>query len=128
MTNEQPIEAVKKVIINAYINGIHGNLEMQAITAGFHKDFAMLVPENDSLKKVSVTEWIEFITNKAKIENPDLWNSETEYIFDFVDITNNAASVKIQVYKGDKHFSTDYMLLYRFPTGWKIVSKIFELH
>lgn len=34
---------------------------------------------------------------------------------------------KLNVYKGTTHFSTDYMLLYKFNDGWKIVSKIFTV-
>ncbi|NIV44636.1 hypothetical protein GWN49_07160, partial [Candidatus Bathyarchaeota archaeon] len=39
----------------------------------------------------------------------------------------NAAVAKLDVYKGTTQFSTDYMLLYKFKEGWKIVSKIFTV-
>jgi hypothetical protein len=44
-----------------------------------------------------------------------------------VDVAAYAAVAKVQVYKGTTHFSTDYMLLYRFEEGWRIVSKIFAI-
>ncbi len=63
-----------------------------------------------------------------KQENPELWNKETHYSILHLDQKKgNSASVKIEVYKGDTYFSTDYMLLYRFKDGWKIVSKIFSI-
>lgn len=120
-------EAVKKVVEYAYIQGIHGNQDEKVVRSGFHPEFNMLVQQNDAIKKVTVDEWLENL--KIMIaENPDLWKSKTTHQFEVIDVTGNAAMVKIQVYKGSKHFSTDYMLLYKFDEGWKIVSKIFNLH
>ena len=62
-----------------------------------------------------------------KKENPALWESKTSYDFRLVDITKNAAVAKLDVYKGTTHFSTDYMLLYKFEECWKTVSKIFAI-
>jgi hypothetical protein len=42
-----------------------------------------------------------------------------------VDVEGRAAVAKLEVYKSGVYFSTDYMLLYRFSEGWRIVSKIF---
>ncbi|MFC1565189.1 nuclear transport factor 2 family protein [candidate division KSB1 bacterium] len=60
-------------------------------------------------------------------DNPELWESNTTYKFIFVDATGNSAAAKIDVFKGEIHFSTDYMLLYKFNEGWRIVSKIFTI-
>ena len=64
---------------------------------------------------------------RMKINNPELWNAETTYKFVLVDATGNSAVAKLDVYKGQTHFSTDYMLLYKFKEGWKIVSNIFNI-
>nr|NIN66698.1 hypothetical protein [Anaerolineae bacterium]NIN96827.1 hypothetical protein [Anaerolineae bacterium] len=42
-----------------------------------------------------------------------------------MDYCNTAAVIKIEVHKNGQYFSTDYMLLYRFSEGWKIVSKVY---
>ncbi len=121
-------EMVKKAILVGYIEGVHGNQDQKTVQAGFHTDFAMIVPEESGgIRMVSVDAWLDFIENTAKVQNPSLWNSETTCRFDYVDVTDHAASVKIRVFKGEKHFSTDYLLLYRFRDGWKVVSKIFKL-
>jgi len=119
-------EAIKKVIDGAYINGIHGTQEKKLVKNGFHKDFNMLVLRDNNIDKVDVDEWLK-IVEKMKLDNPDLWDSKTEYDFAFVDATGNSAVAKMNVYKGQIHFSTDYMLLYKFEEGWKIVSKIFNV-
>lgn len=40
-------DAIEKIIVDAYINGIHGNQDEKAIREGFHEDFCMLVLAND---------------------------------------------------------------------------------
>ncbi len=119
-------EAIKKVIEKAYINGIHGNQDLDKIKIGFHQDFTMFVLNDNKIDKVNVSEWLDRIA-KMKNENPDLWESKTSRNFRLIDATRNAAMAKLDVYKGATHFSTDYMLLYKFEEGWKIVSKIFTI-
>lgn len=118
---------VEQVVVDAYILGIHGTQDEKQVKAGFHESFRMLVPEGEAVRPVSVDEWLAFI-EESKQTDPETWKAKTTYTFDSVDVTDNAASVKIQVYKDKKHFSTDYMLLYRFTDGWKIVSKIFKMY
>ena len=120
------IEAIKQVIEKAYIQGIHGNQDEETVKSGFHRDFAMLVMQDNALEKVVVDKWLTRV-EMMKTENPDLWEAETRHTFELVDVTGYAAVAKLEVYKGTTHFSTDYMLLYRFEEGWRIVSKIFAI-
>ena len=119
-------EAIKQVIEKAYIQGIHGNQDEEAVKSGFHQDFAMLVLQDDTIDKVGVDEWLDRIET-MKAENPELWSAETTHNFELIDVAGYAAVAKLDVYKGATHFSTDYMLLYRFENGWRIVSKIFAI-
>jgi len=119
-------EAIKKVIEEAYIKGVHRDQDENKMKSGFHQDFAMLVLNNNEINKVSVDEWLKRVA-KMKKDNPELWKSRTSYDFRLVDVTRNAAVAKLDVYKGTTHFSTDYMLLYKIEKGWKIVSKIFTI-
>lgn len=119
-------EVIKKMIEEAYINGIHRDQDRSKVDKGFHQDFAMLVLVDNKITKVDVDEWLKRIS-KMKKENPNLWNSKTTYDFKLVDVTGTAAVAKLDVYKGATHFSTDYMLLYKFEEGWRIVSKIFTI-
>ncbi len=119
-------EAIRRVIEKAYIQGIHGDQDEETVKSGFHQDFAMLVLQNDTIAKVTVDEWLDRIET-MKAENPELWNAETTHNFELIDVAGYAAVAKLDVYKGTTHFSTDYMLLYRFEEGWRIVSKIFAV-
>lgn len=120
-------EAIKKVIEEAYIHGIHVAQDEQAVKSGFHQDFAMLVLQDNAINKETIDAFLERV-KKNNAENPDLRNVKTTYNFALIDITGNAAIVKIEIYKDAKHVFTDYMSLYKFEEGWKIVNKIFERH
>ena len=45
-----------------------------------------------------------------------------------VDVTGDAAVARVELYKDGKHIYSDYMSLYRFDDGWKIVGKIYHRH
>jgi hypothetical protein len=119
-------KAIRDVIEDAYIRGIHGTQDESTVRSGFHKDFAMLVLQDGSLEKVDIDEWLRLLQT-MKTDNPDLWSAETSHEFRLVDVTLRAAVAKLDVHKGDTHFSTDYMHLYKFDDGWRIVSKVFAV-
>ena len=119
-------KTIREVIEEAYVEGIHGSQDEATVKSGFHKDFAMLVLQDDRLEKVSVDEWLRRL-EKMKADNPNLWSAETRHEFRLIDVAGYAAVAKLDVYKGETHFSTDYMLLYQFDEGWRIVSKVFAV-
>jgi len=119
-------EVIIKVIEKAYIEGVHKTQSESTIRSGFHEDFIMFVHKKDQVLKVGIDDWLERVEGLKK-ENPEYWKQETTYQNIHINITNYAASVKLDVFKGTSFFSTDYMLLYKFNDGWKIVSKIFTI-
>jgi hypothetical protein len=114
------------VIERAYIEGIHTTQDEETVKSGFHQGFAMLVLQDDALAKVTVDEWLPRV-EVMKAENPALWAAEVRHTFKLVDVAGYAAVAVLDVYRRDIHFSTDYLLLYRFEEGWRIVSKIFSV-
>ena len=76
--------------------------------------------------QVALGDWLDRV-QKLKAANPALWKEKTTLAYDLVDVVGEAAVAKFRVFKGDTFFSTDYMLLYRCPDGWKIVAKVFTL-
>jgi hypothetical protein len=49
-------EAIKEVIEESYIKGIHGTQDEQTVKSGFHHDFAMLVLHDNETDRVDVDE------------------------------------------------------------------------
>jgi len=123
-------QAIQQVIQSAYIDGIHNLGEVEDIRNGFHPGFNLLgVNGNDQLTKFPIYSWIESV-EKRKEQNPD-GRPEEEQItckYNKIDVTGNAAQAEIELYrKGEKLF-TDYLQLYKFKEGWRIVSKIYHRH
>ncbi len=118
---EQIIETIEK----AYVQGIQNGKEIENIQKGFHPGFNLLgVDQNNMLTKLPIYTWYSYVEKRvAAGEQPDL---ETTARFPLVDITGNAAVVKVELYRDGKMIFTDYLSLYRFDEGWKIVSKIYH--
>jgi hypothetical protein len=117
-------EAVKAVIKSAYVDGVHAKGDPALMRAGFHPGFRMLVLKDGAMTPVTLDEWAARVEKgAAERKGPP---PEIRHEFAHVDITGNAAVVGLQLYRGGKHTFTDYLSLYRFPDGWKIVSKIFQ--
>jgi hypothetical protein len=126
LTPEQ--EAIKNVIQTAYIDGLQNEGDKDKIEAGFHPDFYLLgVGENNEMWKRSIAEW-KASAMKKKEDGTFPLTGEKKVTAEYktIDITGNAAMVKLYYYIGGKHIYTDYLSLYKFGSDWKIVNKIFH--
>ena len=118
------VEAVKAVVKAAYVDGVHARPDAAAMRAGFHPSFRMLVLKEGEVSAVTLDEWagrIEKGAAERKAPPPEIRADFTS-----VDVAKDAAVVRLELCRGGKHAFTDYLSLYRFPDGWKIVSKTFQ--
>jgi hypothetical protein len=113
--------AIRRVVTSAYIDGLHRNGSRADIRAGFHPDFVMKVFQGDSVVDVTIEQWIGRLPPEG--EKPE--HTVTHRIPQ-VDIAGRAAIARVEVLFDDRHVFTDYMSLYRFEGGWRIVAKIFN--
>lgn len=120
-------DQVKQVVTSAYIEGIQNNGPIEDIKNGFHPSFNMLRLMDNDIKPVPIGEWIAAI-KKRRQENPAPPANRTEGKFLAVDVVGNAATVKLELHRGGKLIFTDFLSLYKFNEGWKIVSKTFYRH
>jgi hypothetical protein len=118
-------EAVKQVVSSAYIEGIQNRGDVAAIRKGFHPSFNMLRLVDNAIVPVAIEDWITTL-EKNKAQNTPLIKTTGKFIN--VDITGNAAVVKLELYREEKKVFTDYIALYKFTEGWRIVSKTFHRH
>jgi hypothetical protein len=118
------IASIKRVIDSAYVEGVHERQDIEAVRAGFHPEFRMMVLDGNTIESVVIEDWLARV-DKLKVENPDLWSEPTKVEYEMIDITGRSAVVKLSVFKGAEFFSADYMFLYRLDAGWTIVSKVF---
>jgi hypothetical protein len=118
---------VKAVVQSAYVEGVHAKGDASLMRQGFHPDFRMLVLRDGKMQAVTLDEWVGRLEARNK-ENPNAPKPAIKAEYPIVDITGNAAVVRVELHRDGKHTFTDYLLLYKFPEGWKIVSKIFQAH
>lgn len=121
--------AVVAVVQAAYVDGIHNFRDPEAIRTGFHPDFEMLILRDGNLEKLPIAKWIESIeARNAKEPPPTDGKRATEASYPRVEVTGSAAVCKVELVRGGKLVFTDYLSLYKFADGWKIVGKIFYRH
>lgn len=127
MTAEQ--EAVRRVVQEAYVDGIHNYRRVEAVRAGFHPGFEMLILKDGKLSKLAIASWIENL-ERANATNPIPPDAPagTQARFPLIDVTGDAALAKVELSRGGALVFTDYLMLYRFPEGWRIVGKAFHRH
>lgn len=119
-------EAVKQVVSSAYVGGIHNGGPIEDIRNGFHPTFNMLRLMNNEVKPLSIEEWITNIEKSRKENGPPSVKTESKFIS--IDVTGTAAIVELELFRDNKKIFTDYLVLYKFNEGWKIVSKTFYRH
>jgi len=118
-------EIILKTIDKAYVQGIQNIKDVANIEKGFHPGFNLLgVDQNNQLTKFPIYTWNDLVKKReASGKMPEV---ETTAKYPLVDITGNAAIVKVELYREGKMIFTDYLSLYKFEEGWRIVAKIYH--
>lgn len=121
--------AVRSVVQDAYVDGIHNFRNVEAIRQGFHPGFEMLMLRDGELGKLPIADWIARIetSNAAKPIPPDAPRT-TAAAYPLIDVTGDVAVCKVELTREGTLVFTDYLLLYRFAEGWKIVGKAYYRH
>lgn len=120
-------ESIQQVITSAYIEGIQNGGSADDIRKGIHPGFAMLRLIDNEIKPYPIEDWIAAL-EKQKKESRSPAPPRAEGKFISIDITGTAAVAKLELYRGGKKTFTDYLVLYKFNEGWRIVSKTFFRH
>ncbi len=123
----QEKEAIKKVIQTAYVDGLQNEGDAEKIDSGIHPGFHLLgMGKDNTLWKYSITDWKASALKKRKQgELPLTGNKKVSIKFKSIDVTGTATVAKIEYFIGNKLTYIDYISLYKFKTGWKMVNKIF---
>jgi hypothetical protein len=116
-------DAIRAVITSAYIDGLQKNGSREAIRKGFHPSFVMKVLSNGQVSDMTIEQWI----GRLPAEGTPPRN-RIEHRFPDVAVTGDAAVATVEIDIDGRHVFTDYISLYKFPEGWRIVGKIFHRH
>jgi len=117
--------AIKQLVQQAYVDGLLNLGDLDKTRSGFHPDFVLLGLRNGQLTRFPIADWIASAEKqKSAGQNPPPMTIRNISI----DITGTAAAVKIELNRAGKLIYTDYLSLYKFNDGWKIVGKIYFSH
>lgn len=124
---EDDKEAIKLVIQSAYVEGLQNEGDAAKIDAGFHPGFNLLgIGKGDQIWKLPIYTWKGNALDDVKTgKKPKSGDDVVTVNFLNVDVTGTAAVVKLEFLVGGKKTYVDYISLYKFESGWKIVSKIY---
>ena len=120
-------DAIRQVIESAYIQGIHLEQDEQKVRDGFHPEFRMLVPRDPEIVPIDALALLKLVVD-AKAANPAAFEREFTYDIQVVDRVETMAVARVKTYRGGVHQYTDFMTLYEFAEGWKIVCKALFRH
>lgn len=124
---EEEQQLIKDVIQSAYVDGLQNEGNVEKIDAGFHPAFNLLgISKGDQIWSLPIYTWREMAVADVKLgKKPKTDEGIVTVNFLSVDVTGTAAVVKLEfLVDGEKKY-IDYMSLYKFESGWKIVNKIF---
>lgn len=124
---EKEKEAIKKVIQTSYVEGLQNEGNATKIESGFHEHFHLLgISEDDEMWHLNITDWkARQVKKNQSGELPPAKDKLVSVKFKSIDVTGTAAVAKLEFYIGEKLTYMDYISLYKFESGWKMVNKIF---
>ena len=122
-------DAVKALVLKSYVHGAFNELNPEAMKKGFHEDFAIFSAKGEDIRKYPIAQWTEGVAKrKANGYDANDAKNKWEHKFANVDVTGDAAQVKIELHNQGKHVYTDYLSLLKFDSGWRIVAKVYHKH
>jgi|GEM_PF-6737711 len=115
---------IEKIITECYLQPLYGNGDLKEIQKGFHEEFSMYVLYQGKFYLRTRTEWIANITATRARNLP---KKKWDWQFETIDSEGQTAVVKLRIFEDDKLKYVDYLTLYKFEQGWKVITKQFSM-
>jgi len=110
-----------KAAVERYVLAISTSDE-QGLRAAFHRAASIIGNYQGATEWLSVDAYVAEVLGAAVVPN-----DKPSSAIGSIDLTNDAATVKVQTEFGSLRF-TDYLSLLKITGEWKIVSKLYHLH
>lgn len=125
--HDNDIVLVQQVVQSAYVDGFANLSDIPAFEKGFHPVFEMLWLKGNEVVKTPIAQWQQSVKKRVATTG-----ATTKVLFSGkfvqVDVTGVVAVVKLELSEAGKLSYTDYLSLYKFAEGWRIVSKVGHSH
>lgn len=115
---------IEKVITECYLEPLYFNGNLDKIKQGFHKEFTMYILYKGEFYVTSRAKWIENIkATRAR----NLPQKNYSWQFEIIDYEGQTAMVKLRIDEERELKYVDYLTLYKFQDGWKVITKQFSM-
>lgn len=121
-------KVVEDLVFRSYVKGAFNGLDPDAMTTGFHPDFAIFSAKGEQLSRYEIATWVAGVRKQKSDPKFDASKNVWEHKFSNISVTGNAATLRVDLSKNGKHIYTDYLSLLKFDSGWKIVAKVYYKH
>jgi hypothetical protein len=119
--------AIVAVVDRAYVHGVHIDGDPELMRSGMHDSFVMFVLSDKGISQLTRDAWMERLA-AAKAKDTSAKKPEIKADITVLDRAGKAAVAKVALFRDGKQIFTDYISLYRFEEGWKLVAKTFNRH
>lgn len=121
-------EAIKEVILEAYVNGVYNEGVLRNIKLGFSEKFqAFEIDKDGNMSVQNLEEWKAEVDQRIKDgKYPVSGTEKVSLRYHNVDIFRNMAHVKITFLIGNQTYAREVLTLYKSPRGWLILNKTFQ--
>jgi len=120
-------QRIRQLLEDVYVRDMYMKETHEALSREFADAFQILVPEFDGRTNEPVAlRWDGLET--LRTNHPKAVFPETRFEFPWVDVVGNAATARVDVYRGEDHIYTDFVGLYKVEGAWRLISKVFHAH
>lgn len=116
---------IERVITESYLVPVYLRTNLEVIKRGFHDEFTMYVLDRGELSVQSRDEWIESI---KKLREQKMEKRTYAWLFELIDVEEQTALAKIRITENGDLKYVDYLTLYKFKEGWRVVTKQFTTY
>ena len=120
--------AIIAVVDSAYVHGVHIDADPELMRAGMHESFVMFAQSDNGVTQTTREAWIERLTAARARAAADAPKPRIKADITVLDRAGNTAVARVALFRDEKQVFTDYISLYRFADGWKLVGKVFTRH
>ena len=117
--------SIKELVTASYLEPLYQKGSIEKIKEGFHEGFNMYVLYKGKFSTRTRDAWIEKI--KA-VRTRNLPEKAYSWKFDMIDIAGQTAMVKLNIFEKEELKYIDYLTLYKFNEGWKVITKQFSMY
>ncbi len=118
-------QKIRQVITQCYIEPLYLDKDLAKIEDGFHPSFQMYVLYKGDFYLTPRDQWIQRIRETRARNLP---KKQYDWKFDFIDNDKQTAVVKLIIHEDDTLKYVDYLTLYKFKEGWKVITKQFSIY